>query len=234
MASSVPIVRERQVGFRGLKVELDTLDTDTRADRVLRTPFIRSDLLPPGVDSSVGGGLAYDVLTERPYYSDGFTWFPVGAGVPGTVMSYSQIKDGVQIIPRNIPTILSNWEVTSSSTYHTIPGWNLTTGVYTAEQRQIITIRADIAWAGGISNLGNRTLRIMYYDIMSATTSMVKEAVTQADPNLKVDTTQEAGIHLSVNAGDQIFVEVEHDAPIPLTVCGGDCTSLAGFRVQVV
>lgn len=231
--SQYPIVRVGPRGFRGQKVEVDRVSYVSRATRHHGLPYINSLELPPGFIGGVGGGIAWDVTTKRPYHSDGFTWFPIGGGAPGTVTSYSQIKDGVQIIPSKTPFILADWDISTSPVYHTIPEWDLTTGIYTAGDTEIVSIQANISWAGNVSNLGNRILRIQFFDFSTATTTTVKEAITQADPNLKVDTTQEAAIHISMQAGDRIFIEVEHTAPIPLTICGGDCTSMSGFRVQI-
>jgi hypothetical protein len=231
--SQYPIVRVGPRGFRGQKVEVDRVSYESRATHHHGLPYINSLDLPPGFIAGVGGGMAWDVTTKRPYHSDGFTWFPIGGGAPGTVTSYSQIKDGSQIVPSKTPVILADWDISTSPAYHTIPEWNLTTGIYTAGETETVSIQANISWAGGVSNLGNRILRIQFFDFGTATTMTIKEAITQADPNLKVDTTQEAAIHISMQAGDRIFVEVEHNAPIPLTICDGDCTSLSGFRVQI-
>ncbi len=231
--SQYPVVHVGPRGFRGQKIEVDRVSYESRATHHHGIPYIDSTNLPPGFIAGVGGGMAWDVATKRPYHSDGFTWFPIGGGSPGTVRSYSQIKDGDQVLLKNTPTILSDWDISASPAYHTIPEWNLITGIYTAGDSEDVSIQANIAWAGGVSNLGNRILRIQFFDFSTATSSTIKEAITQADPDLRVDTTQDAAIHVGMQAGDRIFVEVEHTAPVPLTICGGDCTSLSGFRVQI-
>ena len=231
--SQYPVVKVGPRGFRGQKIEVDRVSYESRSTRNHGIPYIDSSNLPPGFIAGVGGGMAWDVTTKRPYHSDGFTWFPIGGGAPGTVKSYSQIKDMDQIIPSKTPVILDDWDIIASPAYHTIPEWNLITGIYTAGDRETASVQANIAWSGGISNLGNRTLRVQFFEFSTATTMTVKEVETQADPNLRVDTTQEAAIHISMQPGDRIFIEVEHNAPIPLTICGGDCTSLSGFRVQI-
>lgn len=230
--SQFTVVKIGPKGFRGQRMEVDRISYESRATHRHGIPFINSTSLPYGYIAGVGGGMAWDVVTKRPYHSDGYTWYPIGGGAPGTVQSYSQIKDGEQILLKNTPTILSNWEIVSSPAYHTISEWNLITGIYTAGSKETISIQANIAWAGGVSNLGNRSLRIQFFDFGTATTSTIKESITQADPDLRVDTTQDVAIHVGMQAGDRVFVEVEHTAPVPLIICDGDCTSLSGFRVQ--
>lgn len=231
--SQFPIVKLGTPGFKGQRIEIDRVSYESRATRNHGLPYINSSCLPPPYITGVGGGMAWDVLTQRPYHSDGFTWLPIGGGAPGTVQSYSQIKDVDQIITPKMATILATWEIITSPAYHTIPEWNLVTGIYTAGEREDVSIQANIAWAGGVSNLGNRILRIQFFEFDTATTSTIKESITQANPNLSVDTPQDATIHVGMQAGDRIFVEAEHTAPISLTICGGDCTSLSGFRVQI-
>jgi hypothetical protein len=232
--SQYPVVRVGPRGFRGQKVEIDRLSHDSRATRHHAIPFIDSTDLPPGYLAGVGGGLAWDVVTKRPYHSDGFTWLPIGGGAPGTVKSYSQIKNEPQNIPPKTPVILADWDISTSPAYHTISEWNLTTGIYTAGNIETASIQANISWAGKVSNLGNRILRIQFFDFSTATTTTIKESITQADPDLRVDTTQNVAIHIAMEPGDRVFIEVEHTAPIPLIICGGDCTSMSGFRIQVI
>ncbi|RLI48167.1 hypothetical protein DRO61_06850 [Candidatus Bathyarchaeota archaeon] len=231
--SQYPIVKVGPRGFRGQRIEVDRVSYESRVTKHHGIPCIDSNNLPSGYIAGVGGGMAWDITTQRPYHSDGAKWFPIGGGAPGTVRSYSQIKDGGQTLLKNTPTILSDWDVETSPAYHTIPEWNLTTGIYTAGDREDVSIQANISWAGGVSNLGNRILRLQFFDFSTATTSTIKESITQANPDLLVDTTQDIAIHVGMDPGDRIFVEVEHTAPVSLTICGGDCTSMSGFRVQL-
>jgi len=219
--------------FPGNRIRKDRTFTNTRTVSNLVLPFINSNSFPPAPLAGVGGGIAWDIVTQRPYHSDGFEWLPIGGGVPGTVESYTHVKDGDMIITPFTPTILTSWEIGSSVTYHTIPEWNLTTGVYSSGVDEIVTIGANISWKGGISNLGSRILRIKHFDFSTATLTTVKEFETQADPDCRVDTTQEIQIHLKNTASDRVFLEVEHNAIVPLTIEGGDHTSITGFRVNL-
>jgi len=219
-------------GFQGMKIERDVrVVTSRNMDRQIM-PVIDSNNLPPPTLPGIGGGIAYDIATQRPYYSDGFTWYPMGNGAPGTVESYSFIKDGDQSIPIKTETVLLLWETTSSSTYHSLPGWNLLTGVYTASTNEVITLQLNLAWACGISNLGNRIIRIQHMKLGMGSWETVKEAATQADPDLRKETTQEAQINLSISQGDAVRVVAYHDAPLSIPILGGNSTSIAGFRVN--
>lgn len=224
--------RGQQRGFRGLKVERDIRVTDSHTENRHQIPLIRSDNLPPPTWAGIGGGLAYDLVTQRPYYSDGFTWFPIGKGSSGTVESYAFIKDGDQSVPRVTDTVVTLWEIGSSSTYHTLSGWDLATGIYSAPRDEVLTLEVNVSWAAGVSNLGDRALRVEHMPLGIPVWTIVKEVITQADPDLRVETTQECDIHLEISQGDAVRITVEHDAPIPVIVGGGVHTSVSGFRVN--
>ena len=81
--------------------------------------------------------------------------------------------------------------------------------------------------------MGDRTLRIRYFNSGTVATETVKESITQADPDISVETTQEANINLRINTGDMVFLEVEHNAPVPLTICTGNHTSVSGFSITI-
>ena len=222
-------------GFQGFKLERDAVRISTTQilDRH-HVPIIASNNFPPPTLPGIGGGFAYDSITRRPYYSDGFGWFPIGSNAPGTLESYSFIKDGNQSIPTSTNTPLSMWEISSSDTYHNIPGWNLTTGVYTAPSNEVLTLEVKISWASGVSNLGFRILRIqhMKFGIQGFTT--IKEVSTQADPDTSVETTQECQIHLQISQGDTVRVTVEQDSTISIPIAGGNVTSISGFSVNTL
>lgn len=228
--------RGQQKGFRGFKIEKDSVHIeDFRVSNRHQLPAILSNEQPPGHLPGVGGGIAYDLVTKRPYYSDGYTWLPVGANVlTGTVGSYSFLKDGVQPVPINTEVTISPWEIISADVYHSLPGWNLTTGIYTASVEEVLTLEVNISWSAGVSNLGNRILKIQRMKSGSGIWDTIKESVTQADPDLSVKTTQECQIHAKIFTGDSIRIMVAHGAPVPIFIAKGLCTSVSGFRVNVI
>lgn len=228
------IVAGERKGFRGFGIERDSQVKNLRSTSHLQIPEIISTDNPPGYLPGVGGGIAYDLVTQRPYYSDGFTWFPIGTGTIGTVGSYSFVKDGIQSIPRATDTTIIMWDITSSNVYHSLPGWNLVTGVYTALIDEVLTLEVNISWSAGVSNLGDRTLKIQHMVFGSGIWTDIKKVRTQADPDLRIQTTQECQIHARISTGDSIRVTVEHDAPIPVSIAEGSCTSISGFRINVV
>ena len=230
--SFYPIVNTGRPGFRGLRIERDTRVNESTTSRNHGVPYIDSTNLPPPFIPGVGGGISWDVTTKRPYHSDGTTWLPIGSNAPGTVQSYSQIKNGDLTVNPNTATIVPLWETSSSSVYHTFSEWNLTTGIFTADEDEVITISVNLSWLGGQSNLGNRILRINHFDFDTVTTSTVKESIRQAEPDLEVDTTQEVTVNLSLSAGDRIYVEVEQSAPVAIDIRGGYYTNMSGFRVK--
>ena len=217
-------------GFQGFKIEQDRRSNYSNVIDFHQIPFIKSTSLPPPYIGGIGGGIAYDTITRRPYYSDGLGWFPIGTGViSGATNSYSFIKDGDQSISTGTVTTLIGWEIASSSVYHTIPGWNLTTGIYTSSVNEKFTLYVNISWEAGVSNLGDRILRVEVDT--GAGFLVVKEVVTQADAKTAVETTQELQIHLSLDATDRVRVIVEHNAPISIVVAGGNHTSVSGFQI---
>jgi len=231
--SGVFPTRGQQPGFRGFGIERSTRVRDLRSTNRHQLPEIRSSDPPPGQYPGQGGGIAYDLDTQRPYYSDGYVWLPIGAAASGTVASYGFIKDGTQSVPTGTETPVTMWEITSSDTYHTLPGWNLTTGVYTASKSEVLTLEVNVAWAAGVSNLGDRTVRIQYMKFGVPTWHTIKEASTQADPDINVETTQECQMHAKIDQGDAVRVVVEHDAPGAITVAGGTHSSISGFQMNI-
>lgn len=205
------------------KIYRDEYMTTERSTTSTILPLIDSNDLPNPVIPGLGGGIAYDTVTDRIYYSNGFTWLPVGSGGGSSVSSYGLIKDPPdQSISSSTPTIITNW--TAPAPYETLPEWNLTTGTYTAASDSSFSISVNIAWESG-TNLGVRIVRILYNG------TPVKEAETQADPNRNVTTTQEIGISLSLMAGDTVQIEVEHTAPTSISILSGISTSVNGLKI---
>lgn len=152
---------------------------------------------------------------------------------PGLSKTYSILKNGNQSIFPNVNTVLSGWSVAPSPPFSDNTGnWNLITGVYLASQPSTLNISVALSWAGGISNLGNRTVRIIYQPF-AGLPFIAKESVTQADPNTNVATTQETAITLKMNIGDEAWIEVRHNAPINLDISGGNTTTCTGAEVKI-
>jgi hypothetical protein len=209
--------------------------TDLEVEGGELLPSINSIAPPQSLRPGIGGDIAYDMVTKRVYYNNGSVWLPisVGGGVGGNSQSFSFIKNGNQNIVANTATIVTNW--TDPVPYSTLPSWNLATGIYIAPQNQFMSINADIAWAGGISNLGTRFTRIMYNNAMTSTTIIAKEVITQADPATNIETTQQATINLALDAGDSVWVTVQHDAPLSipfLTLASGNHNSICGTVIS--
>ena len=215
------------------KVLKDINVNSARVIDVQVLPFI-NHLTAPEVIPGTGGGIAYDPSTRFVYFNDGFSWVqvqPGGAVLPGTTHTFSLYKNGDLSIPPNTTTILNAWSITPSPPYHddTGPSWNLSTGVYTSGANQFLYVDADITWKAGVSNLGIRTLEIVY---QSGSTTVVKSFETQADPSTAIATTQEASIALQLTPTDSVWVQVRHNAPTPLIIAGGNQTTLCGMRVN--
>ena len=224
------------VNFRGFRVEDDRKIFKLTATRNLDTPLIKSTKLPPASKAGgVGGGLAYDTVTKRPYYSDGFTWFPIGTGVVGgsSIESYGFVKIGAQSIIPNTPTIINPWESVSLPVYSTIPQWNLATGVYTASTDESLSLGVNISWSKGVSHLGDRTLRVRFQPLGVGPIFTVREMTTQANPNINVETTQELYTHVQLKSNDKIFTEVDHTASTTISLSGGKNKAISGYRVSL-
>lgn len=224
------IYRGPQAGFRGFGIEQDQPRVDTLVvNKNQRLPLITSTSLPPPFELPVGGGLAYDVTTDRVYFSNGSTWQPIATSIPpGTTVTYGFIKGAPQVIGPSSETTVLAWTTAGSATYHSLPEWNLATGEYTASADVFLFIAANISWAGG-SNQGTRVMRIQYQAGGVGPWTTVKEVDTQADPNASIETTQECQFSLQLTAGDKARVAVFHDAPIAISLAGGNHNSLSGF-----
>lgn len=208
----------------GFKIYKD-LYVDTfvaRRNQIL--PFIDIGNLP---SQNYAGNIAYETTTEKIYYNNGSIWQPIDTNVIPTY-NYSLVKSIDQIIIPLTPTILTDFSVTPNPPYFdNLGGWNLVTGIFTATNQSIIRVEAYISWKAGISNLGDRTLQIVYKPAVGIP-YIAKESTTQADPNTNVETAQDAGISFQVNVGDQCWVQVIHTAPTNLTITAGNHTTIYG------
>lgn len=227
------IFRGPATSFRGFGIERDQPNfSSVTVNEQFRIPLILSTDPPQANLVGVGGGIAYDTVTQRPYFSNGTVWAPINTGGTGTTESYSIIKGAALAVPTSTETAIAGLTIAGSATYHTITGWNLASGVYTAPTNSSIVIQVNLAWTAGVSNLGDRSMRIQYRLGGIGAWNTVKEVITQGDPDINVETTQEAQISLRVLAGDEVRIAVFHDSPIPITVAGGNHTSVSGVRVN--
>jgi hypothetical protein len=209
-------------GYKGLGIEHDETLDYLFVNKVSKLPYINSNSLPSAqIAGGFGGGIAYDTITKRPYYSDGTSWFPIANSAPGNVESFSQYLPTSQTIPPgNALTTLINWS--ASTPFHTLPGWNLGTGIYTETlAARDIQITADVQW-GGVSNtnLGKRWIYIMFFDSSTGDTTALKSDDTQAAPSNLFNTQQDVTVNVRLNTGDQIWVAVKHGAPTPQDILG--------------
>lgn len=217
--------------FRGSRIERDLNVNRIRTSELSILPQIKSTDPPPGALAGVGGGIAYDIITDRPYYSDGYEWFPIGSGsVSQTVYSYSFIKDGLLNVPASIETVINMWDDSSVSVYHSIPEWNVGTGIFTAMIAGTLTVYCNISWTASITNQGTRYLRVQYKPA-AGVWSTVKETIRQASPSKDIESTQECQIHLHLLVGDQVRTAVYQDSSVAITIDGDDRTSLCGFFI---
>ena len=218
----------------GQRVDLSSVPNQISVSNQFSIPFINSTNLPPPFFKNAGGGLAYDVVTKTPWYSDGITWHPITPVLPtGNVHSYSFIAGlANQTILPSVDTTLIGWSTAGPpAVYSTLVQWNLATGIYTATQSETLYISACISWAAGVSNLGNRSLRIEYQAAGSGIWQIAAESGKQGEPSTNVETPQTCDMNLLMSVGDQARVTVFHNAPVNLQIAGTNHTGLSGFRV---
>jgi hypothetical protein len=222
------------IGFRGFSISKENLNIDNiNVLKYNQLPLITSNKFPPSSLPGVGGAIAYDIVTKKPYFSDGFTWIPVGLGsTPYPIGSFSFIKNGTQPIPSRLNTVITNWTIGGSDVYHTIPSWDLTSGEYTALKNETLSISIDLAWSSNVSNLGNRNVRVQYKKFGSLLWNTVKEVITQADPDINVQTTQGFQINTKLLIGDSVRITVQHNANIPITIDSGIYSTVSGFLIR--
>ena len=218
-------------------------DTDLKCNDILNLKAITNDVecgnLCLNNDTEFGGiitskpgqNLCIDAATDVIDFKDNTLINFMILPPPMVAVSYGHIKDGNQNIATTTATTITDWTIAGSAAYHTIGGWDLTTGIYTASVSEKFEIDSDITWSGGVSNLGMRTFRIVFFDDSAATTTVIKEVETQADPDINTDTTQHIHFNLQLDASDTVLLEVEHNAPIALTIAGGIRTTMSGQRV---
>ncbi len=211
------------------RIRKDTRRDDIRADQSFTLPITGGPNFPLNVQEGIGGGLLYNNVTQLPYYNDGTQWLPLGGGGGSSVSPYALIKDGDMNVPTSTDTIITTWDSTPLPYNDDTGLWNLATGVYTADDDQSLMVAANITWAENYSTIGRRFLQIIYKPSAGAPV-IVKEAVTQPDPNVAIKTTQEATLVMKLTTGDQVWVQVSQTSGVTIPITGGNETSLSGFN----
>ncbi len=193
--------------------------------------------IPP---ETANGITVFDPITQSLFYNKNGSWKLIQDGITGTgatkMDSISMIKVNQQSISPLTNTIITGFTGTPAP-YIMPSGWDPVTGIYTAPSlgfgNHTLDIDINIAWKGGVSNLGNRTLNLIFKKF-GGSPIIIKGVSTQADANAAVETTQELSTVLAdISANDQVWLEVYHNAPIPLILSGNYATSICGFRVYL-
>lgn len=187
----------------------------------------------PNLISGTGGGIAYDLVTRRVYYNDGFQWIPLLSSASIlSASSFSYFLGTSQTIAPTTFTILSGWSDAISPPYHDdTAGWNPVTGIFTAAGSvpQDLDITANISWGTG-SNLGERTLSIIYQPVVGPSVT-VANFTTQANPSNAIQTPQTIrAVVKMTSVGDQAWIQVEHNYTLPIAIIGGANTTMCGVK----
>lgn len=154
---------------------------------------------------------------------------PTGPGV--VVEGYGLAKLNDQTIPSGVWTKIVSF-TGSPAPYATLPNWNLASGQYMAiEPVETVTFHIDISWKANVSNQGKRYMRMVYAPLGSPPYTYVKQTNTIPDSYKGIETTQEMSATVDLNGGDEITVEVYHDAPTPLIIEGGNGTTFCGLKI---
>jgi hypothetical protein len=235
-----------------LRTTIPTIDYDYTRSIAKNIDQIRVPEINPiyPADGYGYGNTGYDPVSGWLYYNDAGTWTllngvgptgptggtgaigPIGpTGPTGStnVYGYCIAKNGDQTIPANTWTQLVSF-TGSPPPYATLPQWDLTTGVYTASDQETVTFNADISWKKNVSAQGIRQMRLAYLPLGIPPAIIVKQTNTLPDSFKGIETTQEMSVTAEMNATDQIYIEVFHDAPMSLIVEGGVGTTVSGIR----
>lgn len=194
-------------------------------------PLINSNALPSPIINGIGAAIAFDVVTRRVYFCDGEQWLPINSGSSSrNIETFSHFKAISQIIPPNTSTLLSSWTIATSPALSTISGWNLSTGIYTAQNIEKINITAILTWLEGFSNVGIRILKLQFLDNSTSITSTIQKSEVQASSDQDNPTVCNLSFTALLNPGDQLWLEAEHNAPIPINDAINENTTICGFR----
>lgn len=223
-----------ELPVRGIRIIKDTkVDTSQSSIQQL-LPVINSGSFPPNSIPGTGSAIAYDGISKRIYYNTGTAWIALAnsGSSTGGVFSYAFIKDAAQVIVPSTPTIVTDWTLTPSPPNHDNTGdWNLTTGVYTADAPQTLSLNVDLSWMAGVSNQGDRTVQIIYQPF-AGSPIVAREVTTQGEPDMNVNTPQETSTFLQMSIGDQAWITVSHTAPVNLILDAGNRNGISGIRVN--
>jgi hypothetical protein len=211
-------------------VHKDIRRDNIRADQTFTLPIMVGSAFPPNIQESIGGGLLYNNNTKTPYYNDGTQWLPLGGGGPGgNVDTYCLLKDGDISIPDGVVTILTLWDSTTVPYHDQTSQWDISTGVYTAIQAQFLMITANISWSPNESTIGTRTLQIIYKPA-AGVPMVAKSSITQPNPDIAIQTPQDATATLRLAPGDQAWLRVSQNSGALLSIMGGAETVITGFE----
>jgi hypothetical protein len=200
---------------------------------ILQVPYIKSGFLGQTPYARTQGGLiGFDIDTRKMWQqtNQGPGWIPIGGGSSGAGMTidYSLKKSASQSITSGLYTTLGSWSA-ATPYFDNTNLWNLGSGVYQADIPHFLMINANVAWQGGITNQGRRTLQVIYKPLAQPE-QILKEVSTQADADLNEETTQECSTGASLGTGDQIYVKVYQDSGLAINISSQ--STLAGHRTN--
>jgi hypothetical protein len=191
-------------------------------------PYITSLAPPPALVATQGGGLAFDYITKRVYYCDGFIWIPLDAGGGTSTTSFFQYTSAnSRAIPDNTITVLGTLSQTPTNIPPSpIPGFNLGTGVYTATVPVAVDIDCTVSWLG--SNIGRRDIFINKFTSIGAINSVILRTTIEPSSSIIINGTQSAKTIVFLSAGDQLWVSVQQNSGSPVTILGDPFFSISG------
>jgi hypothetical protein len=112
--------------------------------------------------------------------------------------------------------------------YQTQPEWSLPAGVFTASIDCRLDITATVTWQPNMSNGGYKKLSVYVNDISVPVTQSVKDVYAQSSASVAIPLSMSIRAVLLLEPADQVWIEVEHNAPIPVNISPGIVTTVAG------
>ena len=197
----------------------------------LRVPIINLNTVPsPQVKPK--GSIAFDIASNQTVFSDGNSWKTFTSLVGDSFAGYSLVNQNTLTIPASTPVTIQPLVTDGYETALYMSGWNLTTGIYTCSTtRQTLSIRVKVTWTADISNIGERYLRIIHYSALNDSSSTVCESVIQPSPNVAVPNQQTISTTLRLLMGDRVWVSVQQNSPVSVTIEDGLSTIIEGTRI---
>lgn len=207
----------------------DIYPSNVRVGNIIHLPLLNKNAPPPVYTTGIG----YEVTTNSLYYCDQLSWKPISvtsSGGPTSTQSFAFIKGANQNIPPSVETIVADWSIAGSPTYSSLPQWDLSTGIYTATAVESLYLSVDATWIGGVTNQGNRILRIKYQPNLGVP-STIRQGDTQADANVSIPTTQSLSGCLALQPGDQVWISAFQNSNVAIPVGSSLQTAISGFRI---